>query len=68
MKEDDVLEMSDAVDGIANAITGRDLDLGSDETGGTIGCLTEAVMGITAGLCRVASAISELAEAVREKP
>ena len=40
---------------------------GKDETGGHVECLTEAVMGITAGLCRVAEAIADLAAAVRER-
>jgi hypothetical protein len=52
---------------------------GTDETGGTVTSLTEAVMGITAGLCRiayaidnagldrVAEAIDNLASAVRER-
>ncbi len=50
---------------IANAIS-ADAAPGTDETGGTINSLTEAVMGVTAGLCRVASSISDLAEAVAE--
>ena len=37
---------------------------GRDEAGGTVTSLTEAVMGITAGLVRVADAISELADSV----
>lgn len=39
---------------------------GTDETGGRVGCVVEAMMGMTAGLCRIAQAIGELAEAVRE--
>lgn len=40
---------------------------GTDATGGHINCLTESVMGITAGLVRVADAIHDLAAAVRER-
>lgn len=50
---------------IAHAIS-ADAAPGHDETGGTVSSLTEAVMGVTAGLCRVAEAIGDLAEAVRE--
>ncbi len=34
--------------------------------GGTVGSLTEAVMGVTAGLVAIATAIHDLADAVRE--
>lgn len=37
-----------------------------DAAGGLVSCLTEAVMGNTAGLVAIASAISDLAEAIRE--
>jgi hypothetical protein len=39
---------------------------GHDATGGSVGCLTEAAMGITGALVQIASAIGDLAEAVRE--
>jgi hypothetical protein len=39
---------------------------GHDESGGTVISLTEAVMGITAGLHRIAEAVGDLADAVRE--
>ena len=55
-----------AVDRIASAVT-PSCAAGHDETGGTVASLTEAVMGMTAGLVRIAEAISDLAEAVREK-
>ena len=64
----------DAIDSLAQAtayISGAitaDASPGHDETGGSVTSLTEAVMGITAGLCRVAESISSLAEAVREMP
>jgi pyruvate/oxaloacetate carboxyltransferase len=52
---------------IANAITPLNAAPGHDATGGTVDSLTEAVMGVTAGLQAIASAIESLAEAVREK-
>ena len=52
---------------IAHAITPCDACAGEDANGGSVSSLTEAVMGVTAGLCRVADAISELAEAVRDQ-
>lgn len=38
-----------------------------DASGGFVASLTEAVMGVTAGLFKIAGAIDALAEAVREK-
>jgi hypothetical protein len=49
---------------IADAITPTHVAPGQDENGGHVGCLTEAVMGVTGGLMAIASAIQELAEAV----
>jgi hypothetical protein len=40
---------------------------GTDSFGGRVGSLTEAVMGVTAGLHSVSSAIDGLAEAVASK-
>ena len=53
---------------IANAITPMGVAGGSDGCGNHVESLTEAVMGITDGLIRVADSISELAEAVRRVP
>lgn len=50
---------------IGNAIS-ADNSPGHDAVGGTVGCLTSSVMGVTAGLVRIAEAIDNLAEAVRE--
>jgi hypothetical protein len=49
---------------IADAIT-PNITGGKDEAGGHVESLTEAVMGMTNGLCRIASSIESLAEAVR---
>lgn len=46
---------------IANAISSVDAIRGEDAAGGRVGCLTEAGMGITAGLVRIANAVEELA-------
>lgn len=39
----------------------------NDETGGYVNSLIEAVMGMTTGLCKIASSINYLADAVRER-
>ena len=39
---------------------------GRDAADGHVGSLTEAVMGVTAGLCRIADALESVAEAIRE--
>jgi hypothetical protein len=48
---------------IATAIT-PDAHPGHDETGGTVASLTEAVMGMTTALVRIAQAIELVAAAV----
>lgn len=50
---------------IANAISPLNTSRGTDAAGGSVNSLTEAVMGITNGLCKVADSISDLADAVR---
>ena len=62
---EDVEQLIFALRRIGNAIS-ENLVPGQDATGGTVGCMTSAVMGVTAGLCSIASAISDLAEAIRE--
>lgn len=52
---------------VAKAIS-ADACRNTDEAGVSVDSLTEAVMGVTAGLCRIAKAIDGLAEAVRESP
>lgn len=51
---------------IANAITPTGVLGGRDATDGIVSSLTEAVMGVTAGLCKIAESIENLAEAIRE--
>lgn len=56
-----------ATNHIAQAITPQNAAAGHDATGGHVESLTEAVMGVTHGLCMIASSISSLAEAIRER-
>jgi hypothetical protein len=64
----DVLNrLSSATYKVASAITPLDAAPNHDETGGTVASLTEAVMGVTCGLCRIADAIQSLADAVSER-
>lgn len=51
---------------IARAITPSDAMPGPDATGGQVGSLTEAIMGLTAAMVQIATAIASVAEAVRE--
>ena len=64
ISEEEMEELISAIGAIAEAITPRGVSPGADETGGHIASLTEATMGITAGLCQVADSIERLAEAV----
>lgn len=52
---------------IANTILPADASPGNcpSGNGGKVDSLTEAIMGATAGLCQIAAAIRELADAVR---
>jgi hypothetical protein len=52
---------------VANSIAPTDGSTGKDAAGGTVGCLTEAVMGVTAGLMAIAAAINHLAEVEERK-
>lgn len=63
---DAIIDMTRALDRIADSIKPSNAMPGHDETGGTVDSLTEAVMGMTAGLVQIACAISDLAQAVRE--
>jgi hypothetical protein len=55
-----------AVRGVRDAVTPVAAP-GQDAAGGTVASLTEAVMGVTAGLCQIAEAIHALAGAVRSR-
>jgi hypothetical protein len=64
--EAQVSDLAAATFRVAAAIT-PNICGGKDASEGHVESLTEAVMGITAGLFEVAGAIRELAEAVREQ-
>ena len=64
---DVVQRIADAAKATANAITPLGAMKGTDAAGGCVGSLTEAVMGMTAGLFQIAAAIESLAESVRDK-
>ncbi len=59
-------EITGAIQDVARSIAGT-AGPGHDAAGGTVMCLTEAVMGITAGLFRVADAIEYLADKQAER-
>lgn len=62
---DGFIEVSLSADRIAHAIT-ADAIQGTDALGGGVTSLTEAVMGITAGLGEIAGAIHALAGAISD--
>ena len=51
---------------IADSITDGGASPGPDGLGGHVGCLTESVMSVATGLSKIADAINDLADAVRE--
>ena len=51
---------------VASAIRDRDAHMSTDEAGGTVNSLTEAVMGTTAALMSIARAIEMLSDAVEK--
>lgn len=58
-----------AVGGLDRAVTPRSygntlMTGGHDDTGGYVTSLTEAVMGVTAGLCKIAESIHGLGQVV----
>lgn len=59
-------KLTDAVKRIPTAIYPSDSGGGHDETGGYITSLTEAVMGLTAGLCKIADAINRYTDAYKD--
>ena len=52
-------KVAEALDDLRRAITVVSAP-GHDAAGGTVACLTEAVMGVTAGLVKIAEAIDGL--------
>lgn len=60
-----VEQLAESAKRIGNAIT-PNICGNNDATGGHVESLTEAVMGMTSGMIRIADAIESLAEAVRK--
>lgn len=56
--------LSQQLSRIAQAIT-ADAAANQDASGGTVASLTEAIMGVTAGLCRIAEAIHHHADTLQ---
>jgi tetrahydromethanopterin S-methyltransferase subunit B len=67
VKEQEAKPIADAITALAGQITSWGTFPGTDETGGSVHSLTEAVMGVTAGLCRIADALESVATAIRER-
>jgi hypothetical protein len=67
MKTDELDRLSRSLKSIANAITPLDACGAHDEEGGFVSSLTEAIMGHTKAVGRVANAIESLADAVRHR-
>lgn len=63
--EAQISDLASEVGRVAKAIT-ADVGGNHDETGGYVTSMTEAIMGVTAGLCKIAAAIERLASAVED--
>lgn len=59
-------ELIKAIYSLTTSISDPSTHAGKDATGGYVNCVTEALMGNTAGLVMIAEAINNLAEAVRD--
>jgi hypothetical protein len=58
--------LAEAVRALARAVT--PVETGAEDAAGTyVESLTEAMMGVTGGLVRIAEAINDLADAMRER-
>lgn len=58
---DVVANLARSTQAVANGIRSPSACMSHDETGGMVDSLTEAVMGVTKGLCRIADAIESVA-------
>ena len=58
--------IGDALYSVSKAITACSAP-GQDETGGYVASLTESVMGVTAGLCKIAEAMEHVASAIEDQ-
>lgn len=66
MHKDETEVLYQGLKSIANAITPFDASGNRDAAGGYVTSLTEAVMGNTKAMVRVAEALENIAEAIRE--
>ena len=66
MDDEQLQELTDSIRSVGRSITPCAVG-GTDATGGHVESLTEAAMGITAGLCRIADAIEGLAQVMRRR-
>jgi len=64
--KDEMKELANNLWKIAHAIRDENAGYGKDATGGTINCLTDSMMGVTAGLVAVARSNELIAEAISE--
>jgi hypothetical protein len=67
VSKNEAAAIGDALTAIANAITPRAALRGRDAAGGAVESLTEAAMGITAGLVQIAEALNNVADAIRAR-
>jgi hypothetical protein len=56
--------IAQAINNLANAVTSVGAHGGTDANGGHVTCLTEAMMGITGGLVRIAETLDGVADAI----
>jgi hypothetical protein len=67
MSKDELEAVCGAIRSIGKAITPNNAGQGTDAAGGHVESLTEAIMGITSGLFKVADGLESIASAIREK-
>lgn len=62
-----VESIADRIGDLASSVTGTDAVPAKTQDGGRVGCLTEAIIYLANNAGRIADAIIEVAEAIREK-
>ncbi len=66
MDQEELEEVARAIRSVGTAIT-ADAQPSPDAVGGSVSSLTEAVMGMTAGLIEVAEALNNIADSISER-
>lgn len=66
MNDESEAEIAGAISSVAHAMYPAGIAGGNDAAGGHVASLTEAVMGVTRGLCCIAEALDNVAQAIRE--